>query len=250
MKAKNGGATSRSETVLITLRSMIERGEYPAGFHLQEVPLAESFEVSRTPVRVALSILAQEGLLDPGPKRGYKVRGFSVKEVLDAYEARASLESTVCRHLAERGLAEAQIRALRELLELGDQLLDRGSFGPKDQGPWSEMNHSLHSILMQSADNTILQGFIEQTYRMPLASAKHVHWYRFDQGNFDLAKQAHTDHHNLVDAIINRQSARAEALMREHIYLSYRLIKQHFSSQRVGFDALLQFNSAVDGRVR
>lgn len=234
----------------MTLREMITRGDFAAGFHLQEIPLAKSLGVSRTPVRGALNMLAQEGLLEAGPKRGYKVRGFSVQEILDAYEVRASLEGTACRLLAERGLSAEEIRELRELLELGDQLLERGSFGSEDQEPWSEMNLRLHQILMSASKNKMLLDFIDQTYRVPLASAKHVHWYRFDSGNFNLARQAHTDHHAIVDAIVKRQSARAEARMREHIYLSYGLVQQHFSSQRVGFDTLLEFNSAADGRIR
>ena len=55
---------------------MILEGELPPGEHLQEIPLAQRMGVSRTPVRTALSVLGQEGLLDYRPKRGHVVRQY------------------------------------------------------------------------------------------------------------------------------------------------------------------------------
>ncbi len=49
--------------------------------------------VSRTPVRQALPVLAQEGLLIPAA-RGYSVRGFSGQERFDAVDLRGVLEGT------------------------------------------------------------------------------------------------------------------------------------------------------------
>ena len=95
--ATEPGGASRSESVVVELRDMIMRGEFVAGFHLQEVPLAERMGVSRTPIREALNMLAKEGLLEPGPKRGYKIRTFTIGEIVEAYEVRATLEGMACR---------------------------------------------------------------------------------------------------------------------------------------------------------
>ncbi|MGD9942302.1 MAG: GntR family transcriptional regulator [Burkholderiaceae bacterium] len=249
-KSSEPAATSRSETVLLALRDMITRGEFPAGFHLQEVPLAERMGVSRTPIREALTMLSKEGLLEPGPKRGYKVRTFSIEEIVDAYEIRASLEGTACRLLAERGLEEDVVRRIRDLLDFGDQMLERGEFSSLEQEPWSDMNNALHGVLVDSAGNAMLKSFVEQSYRVPLAGARHVHWYRFDTENFEMARHAHRDHHEIFNAIIRRQSGRAEARMREHIYFSLDLVRHHFRSQTVGFDTVTQLKPIVDGRLR
>jgi GntR family transcriptional regulator of vanillate catabolism len=82
----------------------------------------------------------------------------------------------------------------------------------------------------------MLVGFVEQSQRVPLASARHVHWYRFDEENFELAKRAHQAHHEICDALFKGQAVRAEALMREHIYFSQRLIAEHVRERLVGFD--------------
>ena len=232
-------AGSRSESVVVELRDMIMRGEFSAGFHLQEVPLAERMGVSRTPIREALNMLAKEGLLEPGPKRGYKIRTFSIEEIVEAYEVRATLEGMACRLLAETGLPEGLVVKLRESLEFGDRMIERGMFTAAEHDPWLEMNNTIHSLLVNATRNSMLASCVQQTQRVPLASARHVHWYRFDKENYELARSAHRDHHGIVDAIIRRQAARAEARMREHIHFSQELVREHFKHQKVGFDTVV-----------
>jgi GntR family transcriptional regulator of vanillate catabolism len=232
-------SASRSESVVVGLRDMIMSGEFAAGFHLQEVPLAERMGVSRTPIREALNMLAKEGLLEPGPKRGYKIRTFSIEEILEAYEVRATLEGLACKLLAETGLPEETARKLRESLEFGDNMIERGMFTGAEQEPWLEMNNTIHSLLVNATRNAMLASCVEQTQRVPLASARHVHWYRFDKENYELARNAHRDHHAIIDAIIRRQAGRAEARMREHIYFSQELVREQFKHQNVGFDTVV-----------
>lgn len=237
---------TRSESVVVQLRNMILAGEFATGFHLQEVPLAEKMGVSRTPIREALNMLAKEGLLEPGPKRGYKIRAFSVEEILEAYEVRATLEGMACRLLAERGLAEHEMQRLRDCLDLGDQMLERGMFSEVEHDPWLEMNNTFHTSLVTSTGNSMLVSFIEQSQHVPLSGARHVHWYKLDRQNFELAKRAHRDHHEIVDAVMRRQSARAEARMREHIYFSQQLVREHFQNQKIGFDTVVPLRHVAD----
>ena len=237
--ATEPGGASRSESVVVELRDMIMRGEFVAGFHLQEVPLAERMGVSRTPIREALNMLAKEGLLEPGPKRGYKIRTFTIGEIVEAYEVRATLEGTACRLLAETGLPEDVAARLQDSLEFGDRLIGRGMFTSAEHDPWLEMNNTIHSLLVSATRNAMLAQCVEQTQRVPLASARHVHWYRVDKENYELAQSAHRDHHGIVDAILRRQAGRAEARMREHIHFSQELVREHFKNQAVGFDTVV-----------
>lgn len=231
--------SSRRESLVVLMRNRILAGEFPTGFHLQEVPLAEQLGVSRTPIRESLALLAKEGLLEPGPKRGYKIRRFSLDEIVEAYEVRATLEGMACRLLAERGLDEVDVRKLRECLEFGDRMLERGMFTDDEHDPWLEMNNALHSSLVEASRNTMLASFVDQTQRIPLSSARHVHWYKLDRENFELARRAHRHHHEIVDAIVARQSGRAESRMREHILFSQALVREQFTNQKIGFDTVV-----------
>ncbi|MDB5797284.1 MAG: GntR family transcriptional regulator [Paucimonas sp.] len=232
--------TSKQESVATKIRDLIIDGELAPGLHLMEVPLAERLGVSRTPVREALSLLAQEGLLEPGPKRGFKVRTFTLDDILQAYDVRGALEGLACRLLAERGVDQRLADQLQECLHVGDRLLTNGAFDEAHHGPWLEMNNQFHSLLTLGSGNAMLANFVMQSQRVPLASARHVHWYRLDTENFDLARRAHEDHHRVVQAILNRQSHRAQTWMEEHIFFSRELVARRFQEQPGG----IGFNSA------
>jgi GntR family transcriptional regulator of vanillate catabolism len=118
-------------------------------------------------------------------------------------------------------------------------MLERGMFTEADHDPWLEMNNTFHSALVNGPRNAMLASFVEQTQRVPLSSARHVHWYKLDRQNFELAKRAHSDHHGIVEAVLRRQSSRAEARMREHIYFSQQLLRDHFQYQKIGFDTVM-----------
>ncbi len=74
------------------LRGRITSGAMAAGSRINEVDLARLLEVSRTPLREALSRLAAEDLLEVRPRRGFFVRGPGAAEVRELGEVRALLE--------------------------------------------------------------------------------------------------------------------------------------------------------------
>jgi GntR family transcriptional regulator of vanillate catabolism len=203
---------TRSEHVADKLRDRILRGELPAGTHLQEIPLSEAMGVSRTPVRSALQAIAAEGLLDYLPKRGYTVRAFSLAEIETAHEVRANLEGMACRLAAERGLTQEDEAAFEDILARGDRILAKGRLIEADRLPWIEMNDAFHGRILDCAANRMLTGLVEQTYRVPLGSARVVHWY-----DFDAVRGSHQLHHRIYRYIRDRKAVNAEALMREHI---------------------------------
>lgn len=81
------------------LRADILEGAVRPGSQLHEVELAESFGVSRGPVREALQRLIQEGLLRAEPHRGVFVPVMTSDDVEDIYLVREALESTAVRQI-------------------------------------------------------------------------------------------------------------------------------------------------------
>jgi GntR family transcriptional regulator, vanillate catabolism transcriptional regulator len=69
---------------LVHLRDLILKGEFAPGERLAEVTLAERLQASRTPVRLALTTLEQEGLVEPSPAGGYVMRRITATEIADA----------------------------------------------------------------------------------------------------------------------------------------------------------------------
>src|SRR5690348_15903994 len=110
-----------TETV-VRIREMILRGELAPGARVAEAPLAEMLGISRTPVRQALPLLAQEGLLTEHETRGYVVRAFTAADIVDAIDLRAIIEGLAARRVAEHGASKTFLRELRECLEDGDAI--------------------------------------------------------------------------------------------------------------------------------
>lgn len=204
-----------AQNVTDTLRDWILHGQIRPGQRLEEVPLAYQLGVSRTPVRTALGTLANEGLIDHQPKRGYMVRRFVMEEIVAAYEVRSVLEGLACRSAATRGLTEAQARKLKASLLEGDRILAGGELRPKEHAPYQQMNVTIHDTLIEAAGNYWVTRFSEQAQNVPFASDRIVLWE-----DHATILRSHGDHHRIIEAVIARDSGRAEQLMREHVYYS------------------------------
>jgi DNA-binding GntR family transcriptional regulator len=83
---------SRTDFVLGLVRERILAGRYPPGSPLVEAELAAEFQVSKTPVREALKLLAGSGLVVMSNYRGASVRAVTVDLVREVYDLRALLE--------------------------------------------------------------------------------------------------------------------------------------------------------------
>jgi DNA-binding GntR family transcriptional regulator len=90
---------SDTGTVIARLRQLIVAGHWSAGMRLAEIPVAQSLGLSRTPVRLALRTLEQEGLVEKAGTRGYVVRAVSEADIRSAIEVRGALEGLAARRL-------------------------------------------------------------------------------------------------------------------------------------------------------
>ena len=212
-----------SQNVTETLRGWILHGRFKPGERIEEIPISLAMGVSRTPVRAALATLTNEGLIDHQPKRGYLVKVFALNDILAAYEVRSVLEGLACRAAAQHGLDDMQIATLRRCLAEGDRLLGKGHLDPEDHAPYQKVNVDLHNTVISAASNPWLGRFAEQAHNIPYASDRIVLWE-----DHAVILRSHGDHHRIVDAIVERDAGRAEALMREHVYYAGVILKNNF----------------------
>jgi len=107
---------SLAEQAYLELTGKIINGTLPAGTPLTEEQLAEEFAISRTPVREALRRLAEEGLVEPLPSRGFRVRRPTTEEIRDLYECRARIE-TLALELALPRIPDELLQQLSTQIE-------------------------------------------------------------------------------------------------------------------------------------
>ena len=215
--------STRAQKVTETLREMILKGTLSPGAHLQEEMLAEKMGTSRTPIRAALSALAQESLLRYLPNRGYQVPRFTMDDIVQAYEVRGTLEGAAARMLAERGLSQTDRDVLERSLTVLDDVLAKGRLVRSDQALWREMNVLFHTTLRVATCNRFFVETLETVSNIPMVSNALVQWYDFEQ-----VKNYHADHRVIFEAICARHGTRAEALMREHVHKACMFIEHSF----------------------
>lgn len=138
------------------LRTRLIEGDLAAGTRINEVELAGELEVSRTPLREALHLVAQDGLIELAPRRGYFVRPLDPKELGSLYEMRQLLDPAA---LHRAGVPSR--KALHALHELNHQI-DRAD----DADNVIDLDDEWHLTLLAECPNRFLIAEIEKFMRL------------------------------------------------------------------------------------
>jgi DNA-binding GntR family transcriptional regulator len=186
------------------VRSRILGGEYAPGQRLSEVELSASLGISRSPLREALRLLANEGLVKVVSGRGVSVADFTETEVRELIEIREALDVLAVRLAAERATTQ-QIAVLEDNLEgLTNALRTHGTQTP-------EWPSDFHLCIYEAAGNRRLKehGFAVHTQ---------LRLVRFRSGAAaERMERAHEEHLALLAAISDHDKDMAERRMREHL---------------------------------
>lgn len=212
MKKKHN-VTTLALSVTDILRSEIMAGKLKPDEKLQEVSLSERLSVSRTPLRAALHSLASEGLLEYQPNRGYSVRSLNADRLIAIFDLRGVLEGLAARLAAEKGMSDVGQANFRDALVKGDQIMAQGLLLASDREPFGEINVKIHELILTAADDSMLRETLTRCRNIPISSERNVLWH-----DFAWVRRSHDDHYRLLDAIILRDGARAEQLMKEHVH--------------------------------
>jgi GntR family transcriptional regulator of vanillate catabolism len=217
---------SQTMNTLITLREQILTGELMPGERLREMTLVDRLGVSRTPIRAALTRLAEEGLLEKMSGGGYAVREFTVQDIEDAIEARGIMEGMAARLAAERAANPAALLTIKECLLQFEKLLEKTYLNAEDIEHYFELNGRFHTQLMELAESFVVEHALRLITVLPFASPNAFVLAQSELGNaWKIFFVAQEQHKGIVEAIEKREGTRAEALAREHARLSLTTLK-------------------------
>jgi GntR family transcriptional regulator of vanillate catabolism len=203
------GQSSQTVKALLSLRDLILTGELKAGDRISELAVVERLGVSRTPIRMALVRLEEEGLLELIPSGGFAVKAFSERDITDAIEIRGTLEGLCARLAAERGLTQSALGELRDCVA------------------------AIDALLVEAADSAVLARQLKRALNLPFASPNAFVRVQAELPEALMVMTVAQDHHRcVVRAIENREGARAEAIMREHARLAMRNLEFALRNQR------------------
>ena len=199
---------------------MIFERQLAPGQWIDELALAREWQISRTPLREALKVLAAEGLVLPVPRQGCKVAEMSEDEADELLPIMALLEGR-CAYEAVRKAGEADIRRLQQL----HAQLERHA-AAQDIEAYYRANHEFHSAVQALAANRWLDRATGDLRRfVRLLRGRQLHW----PGRIEASIN---EHRVLLDAIVQRDAARAERVMHDHLMAQLAALKALRQSER------------------
>jgi len=207
-------AASQTERAVLALREILLRGDFAAGQRLTELTLVARLGASRTPVRHALNRLAHEGLLEALPAGGFSVRQFTLADIWDAIEIRGALEGIAARLAAQRYRKSAELSRLRAHCAQMEAL---GVGKVEEFVRYLEINQSFHAELWRLARSPMLLRSLEAITALPFAAPGALVFGEREQAVEQRIRPVALEHHrSIVEAIEERDGARAESIAREH----------------------------------
>jgi GntR family transcriptional regulator, vanillate catabolism transcriptional regulator len=234
MPVDRSGDRSLSQTVKaqFAVRELILQGELTSGERVSELQMVERLGVSRTPVRMALVRLEEEGLLEALPSGGFAVKAFSEREAFEAIEIRGALEGLAARWAAERGVSPSQLQEAADCLDAIDNVI-RSDAAEVDISCYVELNARFHDILLDLAGSLSLARQLERVSALPFASASAlVPAQSRSPESRHILTIAQDQHRCVLAAIERREGSRAEAIMREHARIAHRNLERALVNQR------------------
>lgn len=200
-----GRRKSLGEHVFDTLRQAIVRGHVAPGDRLVESRIAQTLEISRTPVREAIHKLEKEGFISRRPQGGFTVLGFNRRDIEETFEIRSVLESYAAR-LAAVKYRPGELDDLEHTVEIFQLCLDAG-----EMERLVEINTEFHDMLYALSRNPRLVKMIntlrDQIYR----------FRRLILHDKQMAWTSNKDHRRIIKLIRQRDADGTERLVREHI---------------------------------
>lgn len=152
------------------IKNKILNCEYTPGSFLNEDFICEELQVSRTPIRDALSRLEQENLITIFPKKGFQVSPLTVGEINMVYEGRALLEPYMIRNYCWN-LSPEILDRMSENIEKAYTLVHS-----KDQDEFFNLDSQFHDFWVKQCTNRYLvrsyHDMQSQNYRLRIVSGR------------------------------------------------------------------------------
>ena len=215
--ADTATAKLAAERAYVELRDRIVTLRLAPGTVLREDELMREMAIGRTPLREAVKRLALENLVAVQPRRGTFVTEVEAADIVNITEVRAELEGYAAELAAmrmngeARGAAEALVDEIEEVTR------------PHDQEWLMRFDERIHRFTWEASGNPYLAETLERYFTHSLRI-----WYLVLDRVPGLGHAVHDQMH-LLEALLERDSARARSVMREHVLGFQREILAAFS---------------------
>lgn len=222
-----GGRPKLGEEATRYLRDALMSGAFQSGERMGVEDLARRMGVSTMPVREALVTLANEGLLEVLPRRGFRVARISRNDVRDVFRVHAFVAGLLAEAAAPL-IDGAVLDELRQIEAEVERLSRETSTSDERSALVEELNFRFHRTVNQLPDASRLRWFLR-------AATRYVprHFYESIPGWLDTTVN---DHPQIIDALERRDGALARRLVEKHVLSAGELIVSHLDQRGMWLD--------------
>jgi len=204
---------SLHEELTERLRTMIVEGALAAGEKVPERILCEKLEVSRTPMREALKVLAAENLLTLEPNRGARVRAITIGDLEEVFPLMAALEA-LAGELACKNMTSAQLTDIKKAHE---QMIKH--YRDANMPGYFRHNQRIHEIIMQAADNPTLSS-IYQSLAVRVRRARYL-----ANMSTERWQQAVSEHEEIIAALETKDGLLLGSILKRHLTNKFETVR-------------------------
>jgi len=187
------------------IRNAIFSGTFKPGYQLKEEALANKLDISRTPVREAIRLLADEGLVDIKPNRRSYVADITETQFEELFDLLSFLES-YSAGLASTHIPESAIDKLRQLNEAMAK-----TSAPADNREFLALNSEFHRTIHQHSKSHKVHELLLRIVEFP-----HNLYLKFDQIPDWHNSRSVIEHNLIIDALASGDKLFATMQMRAH----------------------------------
>lgn len=199
--------------IVSTIKDEIINGKLHPKERLREEELAKKFNVSRTPVREALNILENIGLVEEIPYKGAQVAMFDKQKIVELYQVRKVLEG-LATELATPNITSDGKLQLKELLDYMDK-----SISELDFAAYGKLQDEFHELIYSFCPNSYLKILTKELL------LKTVIFRRASTSTIKNSKSSNESHKQIVAAIDDNNPTLARKIAEEHIDVILKSLK-------------------------
>lgn len=195
-------------------------GRLAPGSKLLFADLTERYGVSMGALREGLQRLAEQGLVESEPQIGFRVMSLSTQDLEDLTTARCEIEGMALRYAITHGDLAWESAIVASLHTLERTPVD-GAEGDLISDDWTAAHTQFHEALIAACPNTRIRN-MASTLR---ASAEvYRHWSKIGDERGGYPRDITAEHHELVEAVLGRDTEQAVRLLEQHLWATARLL--------------------------
>lgn len=210
MASGSGKKQTRTDTVMTAIRNEVLAGRVPPATKLRLAEYSDRFEVSLSVTREAMGRLAEQGLLQANPQRGFSTLPLSIDDLSELTRARIVIETATFRESMAQGSVEWEASVIAAHHRLAATAADDGRGGISAE--FAVRHKAFHRALLAGSGNAHLEAMAAS---LRDRSELYQYWSRYLANDDD--RDVACEHAELCDLAVAREADAALLALEQHI---------------------------------